>query len=278
MINYIELRIHTTGQWQKDIIVAQLSELGFEGFEEEKAGVKAYIPETEFNEENCSSFLSALDLSFTKNIIANRNWNSEWEADFKPVLVDDFCVIRANFHAAVPNIKHDIIITPKMSFGTGHHATTFMMIQAISAMDLAGKRVFDFGTGTGVLAILAIRMGAEMVTAIDNDDWSIENAAENFRDNDCAAIVLYKAGLIEGEGLYDLVLANINRYVILQELGRIRQHLNNSGVLLVSGILNTDEEIVVEAAASNGLAITDKWGKDDWICLKMSKLQRFDDF
>jgi ribosomal protein L11 methyltransferase len=272
MVDYVELQIDTPEQWQKDMVIAQLSEIGFEGFEEEKNRVKAYVPEEAFNEEDCKKVLLALDLAFTKNMIVNRNWNADWESDFKPVVVGDFCVIRANFHAAVTNTKHEIIITPKMSFGTGHHATTFMMIQAMSAMVLANKAIFDFGTGTGVLAILATRMGAKTVTAIDNDGWSIENAAENFRDNNCNGIVLHKAEWIEEKNLFDLILANINRHVILHQLGRIKQHLNKNGVVLLSGILNTDEEKLAEAATNTGLKITDKWRKDDWICLKMNEL------
>jgi ribosomal protein L11 methyltransferase len=272
MIHYVELQIETSEQWQKDMIVAQLSEIGFEGFEEAKKQVKAYIPEHGFNEAAAKKILLALNVAFTKNTITNRNWNAEWEADFKPVVVGDFCVIRAGFHAPITNAKHEIIVTPKMSFGTGHHATTFMMIQAMSTMVLANKSVFDFGTGTGVLAILATRMGAKTVAAIDNDDWSIENAAENFRDNNCNEIVLHQAEAIEENNFYDLILANINRHVILDQLGSIRQHLNKNGVVLLSGILNTDEEKLAETASYTGLKITDKWEKDDWICLKMNEL------
>lgn len=272
MNNYIEINIPAGDQWQKDIVIAQLTELGFEGFEEERNGVKAYIPETVFNEADCRNVLVALDLTYTKNVVAQRNWNAEWESTFEPVVVGSFCAIRAGFHKPVSSIKHEIIITPKMSFGTGHHATTYMMIAAMSEMDISTKTVFDFGTGTGVLAILAKQMGAGSVTAIDNDEWSIDNALENFAGNQCTNILLRKADIILENQLFDIILANINLNVILAQMAAIAQHLPKNGVVLFSGLLKTDEEKAIAQANENGLKLTDKWHKNDWICLKMNKL------
>jgi ribosomal protein L11 methyltransferase len=272
MSNNIEINIPVSEQWQKDIVIAQLSELGFEGFEEERSMVKAYIQEAMFNEADCSNVLLALDLVYTKNVVAQRNWNAEWESTFDPVIVESFCAIRAGFHKPVSGMKHEIIITPKMSFGTGHHATTYMMIAAMSEMDISSKAVFDFGTGTGVLAILAKQMGAGSVTAIDNDDWSIDNAIENFAGNQCTNILLRKADMIIENQLFDIILANINLNVIIAQMAAIAQHLPKNGVVLFSGLLKTDKDKVMLQATENGLKLTNKWEKNDWICLKMNKL------
>jgi ribosomal protein L11 methyltransferase len=269
MSNYIEINIPVAEQWQKDIAIAQLNELGFEGFEEEKNSMKAYIPETLFDEEACRNALQTLNLSFVKNAIAQRNWNAEWEATFEPVIVGNFCAIRAGFHAPISSVQHEIIITPKMSFGTGHHATTYMMVQAMSGIDMVNKRVFDFGTGTGVLAILATQLGAHTIMAVDNDDWSIDNAAENFAGNNCPNIVLRKADTIQENQLFDIILANINLNVILAQMAKMIQHLSKNGVLILSGLLKTDEEKVITAARFNGLETIDIIEKNAWICLKM---------
>lgn len=272
MSSYIEINIPVEEQWQKDIVIAQLDELGFEGFEEGNFFIKAYIPENLFNEEDCKKVLLTSNLSFAKKAIAPRNWNAEWEATFEPVLVGDFCAIRADFHAPVTSVKHEIIITPKMSFGTGHHATTYMMVEAMAEMDIIDKMVFDFGTGTGVLAILATQLGAHTVVAVDNDDWSIDNATENFAGNNCTNIVLRKTDTIAENHLFNIILANINLSVILLQMAAMTQHLAKNGVVLLSGILKTDEEKVIREASINGLIPAGKLEKNDWICLKMRML------
>jgi ribosomal protein L11 methyltransferase len=272
MNNYIEIQIPVAEQWQKDMLIAHLFELGYDGFEEERLLLKAYIEEPVYNEAALQQVLFPLTLSFSKSAIANRNWNAEWESAFEPVIVDDFCVIRAGFHAPVNTVTHEIIITPKMSFGTGHHATTYMMVEAMRELDLRDKKVFDFGTGTGVLAILASRMGAKEVTAIDNDDWSIENAAENFQGNNCPGIILRKAESMQQESCFDIILANINRNVIVAQMSIFKQHLTKNGVVLLSGLLKTDEEKVLETAGANGLVLGGRREKNDWICLIMNNL------
>jgi ribosomal protein L11 methyltransferase len=271
MTNYIEIIFPVSKQSEKDVLIAQLSIRGFEGFEEERNSLKAFIREEDFDEQELTAFAGEQQLSFTRSAIENKNWNAEWEANFQPVVIDGFCAVRAAFHPPVPGVAHDIIVTPKMSFGTGHHATTYMMVQAMARPVFAGKTVFDFGTGTGVLAILAEKLGALSITAIDNDDNSIENAAENLAANGCRHCELFKAASTEGLGQFDIILANINRNVILQNLLHIKQHLRDGGVVLLSGLLKDDQPQVLAEAEKQGLMLTGRLEKEGWICLEMGK-------
>src|SRR5689334_11761207 len=175
------LRLHFTGinAEQSEILIAELSDAGYEGFEEGLNELKAYIPNENWNEAELIEVAERVGASWSKELIEETNWNQVWESNFQPVTVDEFVSIRAHFHEPVKGVKHEIIITPKMSFGTGHHATTSMMVRMMSQIDFHQKKVLDFGTGTGILAILAEKLGASEVVAIDNDDWSIENAREN---------------------------------------------------------------------------------------------------
>jgi ribosomal protein L11 methyltransferase len=206
---------------------------------------------------------------FHKEFIEPRNWNSEWEKDFEPVTVGDFCAIRAHFHKAVPHVKHDIIITPKMSFGTGHHATTYMMIAAMEHLDLRKKPVLDFGTGTGVLAILACKLGAGSVLAIDADELSIDNARENVAVNGCGTVQIELKNSLSGTGLFDVILANINLKVILENMDTFRQHLNKTGVLIGSGVLESDESKIREKAAAAGFTFELQMIRDNWMSFSL---------
>ncbi|ASZ14308.1 50S ribosomal protein L11 methyltransferase [Chitinophaga sp. MD30] len=254
-----------------DILIAQLSTLGFEGFEEQPAALIAYIPEEDFDETSLKEVLQPHALTYAAERIAQQNWNAVWESNFEPVLVDDFCGIRAGFHPPfITALTHEIIITPKMSFGTGHHATTSSMIRLMSELDFRGKKVFDFGTGTGILAILAEKMGAAHIDAIDNDEWAVENTQENIVINEAAHISIWRAdSLSEIEGTYDLILANINRNILLTFMADMRRLLHPGGILLLSGILTTDEATILEAAGKQGLEMTGKAEKDNWLALKL---------
>jgi len=271
MDEYIEIAIPVSQQSEKDALIAQLYIRGFEGFEEERNCLKAFIPQPDLDEPEFISFCEEHGLTFTKSHIENKNWNAEWEANFQPVVIDGFCAVRAAFHPPVGGITHDIIVTPKMSFGTGHHATTYMMVQAMAGIDFTGKTVFDFGTGTGVLAILAEKMGAGQLVAIDNDDNSIENAAENLAANGCTRCQLFKASGPEGPGRFNIILANINRNIILKNLFHIEQHLSAGGVVLLSGLLKDDQDQVLVEADTQGLALTGRFEKEGWICLELRK-------
>ena len=185
-------------------------------------------------------------------------------------MVDDFVGIRADFHEPVAGVEHEIVITPKMSFGTGHHATTFMMIQQMREIDFTGKSVFDFGTGTGILAILAEKQGASKIFAVDYDEWSIENAKENLAKNNCSKFVLKKADHAVGEGQYDILLANINKNVILENFSTLVKNMTPSGLLLLSGLLAEDEADIIQASTIFSLTIVKIISKNNWISLKLS--------
>lgn len=247
-------------------MIAQLSELGFEGFEEGDQWLSAFIPAEQVHEEALADLIDG-SVTITREMIADRNWNEEWEKNFDPVVIGSFCAIRAHFHAPISTVQHDIVITPKMSFGTGHHATTSLMIGAMEHVNMVGKTVLDFGTGTGVLAILAEQLGAGKIIAIDNDDWSIENAAENIAVNSCAHISLYKADTLTLTGLFDVILANINRHVLLANMPIFKQHLTPGGVLLMSGLLFGDREIIELEANKYGLQLVKQEREKDWIML-----------
>ena len=199
MNRYIHITIDTKDSEESDIFVARLSQAGFEGFEEEPGKLHAFIPETLYEAETAEKIISGVKgvadpyhTFFKIEWIEPRNWNAYWEKEFEPVVVEDFCAIRAHFHEPVPGVKYDLVITPKMSFGTGHHATTYLMISTMRYHDFRNCSVLDFGTGTGVLAILACKLGAASVLAIDSDEWSIENARENTEVNHCPAIRIEK--------------------------------------------------------------------------------------
>jgi ribosomal protein L11 methyltransferase len=272
MSTYTELRIPFTNHTQKEILIAQLTELGVEGFEEDKNLLKAFIPAENFDEDAVEAIIRQQHLEYTKAIIDDRNWNAEWESNFQPVSIHHFCAVRAAFHEAIPGVQHDIIITPKMSFGTGHHATTHMMIEAMEQLDVKNKSVFDFGTGTGVLAILAEKCGAASVMAIDNDDWSIENAKENFNANNCRKVLIIKGNGISIDGYFDVILANINRNIILQNLSVIKQHLAPAGVLLLSGLLADDQPVIMAEAEKYHLKLNVRLERNGWICLQLIHL------
>jgi len=266
----IEVTIQTTEL--QEILIALMGELGYEGFEQEELLLRAYVPEDRYDESALVELLRQYGLTYEQQRLAERNWNEEWEKNFEPVVVDKFCAIRAHFHAPVMQVEHDLVITPKMSFGTGHHATTFMMIRAMGELDFRGKRVLDFGTGTGVLAILAERLGAESVLAIDNDDWSIANAEENIETNGCKRVKVSKVDSLSAvDEQFDVLLANINKHVILAEMDAMGQHLAKGGVILLSGLLEDDYKDIENESVKIKYSISVRMTKGAWICLKLEK-------
>jgi ribosomal protein L11 methyltransferase len=266
-MNYVQVEIESFDQQEKEILVALLTEQGYEGFEEDAGTLKAFIAQKDFNETILRSVLR--DRSFTTSVIEEKNWNQEWESHFQPVIIDDYCAIRAEFHRPIENVQHEIVITPKMSFGTGHHPTTEMMIRMMREIDFTPKKVLDFGTGTGVLAILAEKNGAEEILAIDNDDWSIENAKENFRNNDSHKIKIQQASAIPASEPFDIILANIIRSVIILQLEKMARALNKDGFLLLSGLLKEDENEILHMAKQWGLLLQKKIQQGNWICLML---------
>jgi len=273
MSAYIELSITARDSQLKELLIALLTEAGADGFEEEKNLLKAFIATENYSAEIFRQILQQNGVEYTVSTIEETNWNAAWESGFAPVKVGRFCTIRAAFHEADNDVQYDIIITPKMSFGTGHHATTHMMIAAMEKLDLYEKTVFDFGTGTGVLAILAEKMGAAQVTAIDNDQWSMENAMENFNANNCHKVLLFNHEVMNENVVYDIILANINRNIILQHLASIKQHLAASGVVLLSGLLTGDKPLILDEAHKQQLELKQEFEMNGWICLLMVNRQ-----
>lgn len=265
---YKEVRFTDLSQNIIEILIAELSELQYEGFEEEDNQLKAFIPEISFDEKRLKQLSQQFSLSYTATTLPDTNWNQVWESNFQPVTVDNFCAVRAEFHEPAKDVQYEIVITPKMSFGTGHHPTTYMMIQQMEGIDFKNKLVMDFGTGTGVLAILAEKLGAKSVLAIDNDDWCIKNAEENLLKNKAVAITLKKADTAAADTSFDIILANITRNIILDNFSLFVSHLAKNGILLLSGLLIDDEQAILNEAIKNNFVLENKIERNNWICMK----------
>jgi ribosomal protein L11 methyltransferase len=272
-MEYLQIHFTQISETQSEILIAQLNEIGFDGFEEDTNELKAFIPSNNFDENIFNSLIES-DIKYTKSIIKKENWNAIWEADFEPIEVQypnsskPFVYIRAGFHEAKEGYEYDIIVTPKMSFGTGHHATTFLMVQQMSQINFGGKTAIDFGTGTGVLAILASKMGAKHILGIDCDDWSIENAAENAAINNCKNITLLKAETIPMQAeKVDIMLANINLNIISEHILAIKEATKEDGTILFSGIMLHDEANIVNVIEKEGITIKEIFKRDNWLAL-----------
>lgn len=270
MSNYIQIKIFTTTAEQSGIIIALLSEINFYAFEEDADALLAFIKEADFNEATLNRVLPE-NTTYLKVVIPDTNWNAKWESEFEPIVVEDFVAVRAAFHLPINSVKHDIIITPRMSFGTGHHATTWLMLRQMGTLDFRGKTVLDFGTGTGILAILATKLGAATVTAIDNDEWSIRNARENFEENDCPGITLLQKEDLAGLKTFDIILANINLNVIAGQAGNLQQVTHPSSTLMLSGFLCQDEKKVNNIFTTAGYTHLQTSVRNEWIAMLLRK-------
>jgi len=255
-----------------DILIAELGNAGFESFVETELGVSAYISRNDWQEniiDNIQILNSdEIQISFTSEDIEQVNWNAEWEKNFNPIIVDNKCTVRAPFHEKTTS-KYDIIIEPKMSFGTGHHETTHMMIQHILKNNFKDRSVLDMGCGTGVLAILAELIGAKPIEAIDIDNWCYLNSLENTKRNQCQHISVFEGDstLIEGKS-YDIVIANINRNILLQDIPTYAQCLNVNGCLFLSGFYKSDIKIIEAECNKHMLKLVDKIERNAWVSLK----------
>ncbi len=270
-MNYLQFDFEIEDAAQGEMLIAILADAGFESFEEDDHCLKAYIPEPDLDEAALVEIVKTMVVNYSRRLVPPENWNARWESGFEPVRVHDFAAIRAGFHEPVDGVQYEIIITPKMSFGTGHHATTFLMVEQMSAMDLAGKELLDFGTGTGVLAILAEKMGARAVTALDNDEWSITNSIENCLANACTKVSIKRADQIVDDKIYDIILANINLNVILASLPAIANAAKSGATILLSGFFKSDELQLFTALAQNRFIWAKTTQKGDWICLRLYK-------
>jgi len=269
MPNYLEFQFKISPlQPGSEILIAELGYAGFESFVENEDGITAYIQSEEYNEgilEDIQILKSdEFEISFTSKEIEQVNWNSEWEKNFNPIIVANKCSVRAPFHEK-PDTEYDIVIEPKMSFGTGHHATTHMMLQHILNNEWEGKSVLDMGCGTGVLAILAEMKGATTLDAIDIDNWCYLNTLENVERNNCKNIKVYEgtAGLLSGKN-YDCVIANINRNILLEDIPTYSKCLSSGGKLFLSGFYTEDIPVIEEVCNKNGLKLESKLVEDNW--------------
>jgi len=271
-MNHIQITIRVQNPEQAEMLIALLSELDFEGFEERENLLLAFIAEDQFNRESLEALLLPMALRFDATTIEKTNWNRQWEENFSPVVVDGFCTVRADFHEMMVSTPHEIVITPKMSFGTGHHATTQLMIRLMQQVDFRNKVVFDFGTGTGILAILAEKLGAADVCAIDNDEWSHENAVENAERNQSLNTRFFRCSIEDvPEEQFDVILANINRHILLQYMGDLYQKTAPGGFTLMSGLLIEDKSVIEAAAVQIGFIMEQHLVQDNWLALHFRK-------
>ncbi len=270
---YIEYRFTVAPpQPASDILIAELGEVGFESFVEEEEAVLAYIQKEDWSLEILND-ISILDndrftIEYEYKEIEQENWNASWELNFQPIIVDAVCMVRAPFHEAV-DVQFDIVIEPKMSFGTGHHETTHMMLQYLLALDVEGKSVLDMGSGTGVLAILAAMRGATHIDAIDIDNWCFVNAMENVARNNVDFINVYEGdvALLEGKR-YDIIIANINRNILLADIPAYVRALNKKGILLLSGFYAQDLEMITKKCEGEGLKFENNRERNNWVAAK----------
>lgn len=274
-MEYLEFKIKCSEDF-REILIAELAAIGFDSFLETEDGIDAYSPEESFDRESFQQIIDeyreAGHLSVLEGKMPKVNWNEEWEKNYDPIEVDDLVYVRASFHESKPGFAHEIVINPKMSFGTGHHATTFQMLKLQGQIDHAGKRVLDVGSGTGILAIMAHLLGAKSVEAFDIDDWCVENGNENFDLNGMHT----RMGLgtirdVKPQGPFDIVLANINKNVLLDEMEIYSSLLITQGYLLLSGFYTEDVVDLEERAKEFGLTLLKSSAKDNWAALILQK-------
>jgi ribosomal protein L11 methyltransferase len=274
-LNYTKIQIESTTEELQQTLIALLNNIGYEGFEEsmENFSFKAFINDNDFDENLLIKTLESFEVTFIKNNIKETNWNALWESNFNPITVDEIIYIRANFHEPKSNFPYQIIITPKMSFGTGHHATTYMCLQLMQELEFKNKTVYDFGSGTGILAIHAEQLGAKHVLAVDNDDWCIENSKENIEANNCSKIEIAKVENASVNKTFDIVIANVNRHIIIENMVYLAKAVTTKGSIIVSGIMQEDESEIVQLFADYNFNLLTQKNKDGamWIALLFTK-------
>lgn len=260
-----------------DILIAELNETGYDSFSYEGEMLEAFIDKEAFNEKTVEAILEkykdSFTVQYTHSDLEHKNWNEEWERNFQPVLIADKCLIRASFHPTRAECPYEIIINPKMSFGTGHHQTTALMIENMLALDLHGKKVMDAGSGTGILALFAEKLGASEIFAFDMEDWAFTNMAENIALNNCSKILLKQGTIrkVNPPGLFEVIVANINKNVLLDEIEEYAKYLLGGGSLLLSGFFREDSTVIIQRAEEFNLSIIKETSKDNWACLVLSK-------
>lgn len=278
-MDYIELKCKITAEDQQiisDILVAELNEIGYESYDETSEGLSAYILEKFFDLDQVKNLqannIPNVKIEYSWEIIKTQNWNAVWESNFEPIIVEDKCLIRAPFHTETPKCNYEIIIEPKMSFGTGHHETTFLMLKTMLDIDFNNKSVLDMGCGTGVLAILAELKGANNITAIDIDEWAYTNTIENIEKNNCKNIKAFQgdANLLTKQS-FDIIIANINRNILMDDIKHYSKVLKANGILLLSGIYTEDLKMIKEEALTNNLEFISFKEKHNWVAARFTK-------
>ena len=274
-MEYIEIQCHYPDNYPgEEVLPVLLGEIGFESFIETETGISAYIPSGNFSEEALNELFSSLPekIGYEKNVIPDQNWNAVWESNFEPVFIGKNCVVRAPFHEKPDSITFDLVIEPRMAFGTAHHETTFQMLQLLLKEEVTGKTVLDMGCGTGVIAILAEKKGAASVTAIDNDEWAYNNTCDNIAINNCQSVkaLLGDASLLGNEH-FDVIFANINRNILLQDMKSYCNVLKNNGIIFFSGFYTEDIQTITEEAQKYELISEIACDKNNWAALMFSK-------
>jgi len=272
-MDYTELIVTIAGDTDsgRDITIAELAEAGYDSFEETENGLKAYIRCDNFDEKKLEGLLVLNNSRYTGSVITHSmlktmDWNEEWEKYYEPVSVGEFCHIRAAFHSSPGSFKHEIIIQPKMSFGTGHHETTWMVINAMQKTGFSGKEVLDMGCGTGVLAILSSKLGAKKVTAVDIDEWAVKNTKENAEVNLVPGLIILEGdiGVLDPAANYDIIFANITRNVLAEYIPIFSDIMNEDGLLFTSGFYLEDLDDIINFSEKAGLGFVSSDTKNRW--------------
>jgi len=274
-MNYIQFDFLTRDADLRHILIAQLADLGMESFQENDT-LQAFLPAAQLNGDLAEAIRQLAEeygVAYSHKELVAQNWNAIWESNFQPIVISDFCGIRASFHDPIPNVQHEILINPQMAFGTGHHETTYMMMDMMSGISFTDRKVLDYGCGTGILAILAAFLGASPIDAVDIERAAYENTLENAQKNNVQQIrVLH--GTLESvvDRGYAIVLANINRNVILETLPTLRSMIQPDGILLVSGILLDDVSQVTKAAEASGFHPVNQEKRGNWAAIQFVRL------
>ncbi|MCB0733917.1 MAG: 50S ribosomal protein L11 methyltransferase [Flavobacteriales bacterium] len=272
-MSYVEVTVQVLDEW-KDIVQAELHELGYSGIWDKGSELSAYIEQDAFNHKAVYDTLAGhgMENHFSYQILEDQNWNAVWEANFDPVEIDDRVIVRSPFHTEAPSFQHEIIIQPQMSFGTGHHETTRLVIMAMLGLNFMDKSVLDMGTGTGVLAVLAHRLGARHVVGIDNDLNSVENAQENLKYNTGVDVVyLHGSSDVIPDQSYDIVLSNITKNINVKLLPELVKRVCTGGTLVMAGFLNFDLDEVNQLVVSHNMQLERNISLGDWECLVYTK-------
>lgn len=277
MVDYIELRIEIEdcNETITDLLAAFLADVGYESFVSDEDGITAYIKSNDFDEAEVNEIIKDFPMEISATIktlfIKGKDWNEEWEKNyFQPIVIDNKCVIHSTFHRDIPNAEYDIVIDPKMAFGTGHHSTTSLILRYLLSIDLNGKNVIDMGTGTGILAILSAMRGAGSVVGIEIDPGAYENAVENVKLNNVkVSVLLGDVKQLKSQSAADIFIANINRNIILADISQYVKNIVDNGTLILSGFYENDIPLVEKAANKLGLQMVDYKSDKEWVAVRM---------